>query len=62
MECKSCRHFIQGDGHRGTCRKKPYVTSRQGGVAKINGKPRQLVVHWSHKACKMFEQEMGVEL
>ena len=61
-ECKSCKYFIQGKGHYGTCKKRPYVTDRRGGVQKINGNPRTLIVYWSHKACKMFEGEMGVEL
>ena len=57
MECKQCIHFIQGDGHSGTCRKRPYVTSRHNGdVQMINGVPRVLVLNWSHKACKMFEK------
>ena len=55
MECKNCKYFIQGEGHYGTCQKKPFVYTRQGGIQIINGKPRVLVVAWSHKACKMFE-------
>lgn len=62
MECKSCRHFIQGDGHCGTCRKRPYVRDKYGKVMKIKGEPRRLVVYWSRKACKDFDEEMGVEL
>ena len=54
MICKNCEHFIQGKGHSGTCKKRPYVSTRNGGVQKINGKPRVLVVSWSHTACKMF--------
>lgn len=54
MECKSCKYFVQGKGHSGTCKKRPYVSTRSGGVQTINGKPRILVVNWSHKACKMF--------
>lgn len=57
MECKQCRYFVQGEGHSGTCQKRPYVTTRQGRVQMINGKPRVLFVRWSHTACKMFEKE-----
>ena len=56
MECKQCRYFVQGEGHSGTCQKRPYVTTRQGRVQIINGKPRVLVLSWSHTACKMFEK------
>lgn len=56
MICKNCEHFIQGKGHSGTCKKRPYVSTRSGGVQMINGKPRVLVVSWSHTACKMFEK------
>ena len=30
--------------------------SERGGVQNINGKPRVLVVSWSHTACKLFEK------
>ena len=56
MICKNCEYFIQGKGHSGTCKKRPYVSTRSGGVQMINGKPRVLVVSWSHKGCKMFEK------
>lgn len=56
MICKNCEHFIQGKGHSGTCKKRPYVSTRRGGVQMINGKPRVLVVSWSHTACKLFEK------
>lgn len=53
--CKDCRFFIQGEGHSGTCKKKPYVSTRQGKVQMINGKPRKLMLYWAKTACKMFE-------
>lgn len=56
MKCKSCRYFIQGEGHSGTCQKRPHVASKRGGAQKINGKPRVLVVSWSHNACKKYEK------
>lgn len=56
MECKQCRYFVQGEGHSGTCQKRPYVTTRQGRVQMINRKPRVLFVRWSHTACKMFDK------
>lgn len=54
--CKDCRYFIQGDGKGGTCEKRPYVSTRQGGVQMIKGKPRPLVIYWGKTACKMFEK------
>ena len=54
MECRSCKYFIQGKGHSGTCEKRPYVNTRSGGIQMINGKPRVLIVNWSHKACKDY--------
>jgi hypothetical protein len=54
MECKSCKYFVQSKGHSGTCKKRPFVSTRSGGVQMINGKPRVLVVYWSHKACKDY--------
>ena len=57
MICKECQCFVQGKGHSGTCTKRPYVTTRQGNVQVINGKPRVLIVGWSHTACKMFQKE-----
>ena len=54
MVCKNCEYFIQGKGHSGTCKKRPYISKRSGGVQMINGKPRVLVVSWSHTACKDY--------
>lgn len=54
--CKECRYFIQGEGKSGICEKKPYVSTRQGMVEMINGKPRKLIIYWAKTACKMFER------
>lgn len=54
--CKECRFFVQGKGRSGTCKKRPYVSTRQGRVQMINDKPRELVLNWSHTACKMFKK------
>ncbi len=54
--CKECRFFVQGNGHSGICEKRPYVSTRSGGVQMINGKPRVLIVNWARKACKMFDK------
>ncbi len=56
MVCKKCRYFVQGKGHSGTCKKRPYVSTRNGGIQTINGKPRVLFVSWSHTACKLFDK------
>lgn len=56
MICKECKFFIQGEGKRGTCQKRPYVSTRQGGVQMISGKPRNLYIYCSKTACKMFEK------
>ena len=53
--CKECRFFIQGEGKSGTCEKKPYISTKQGMVQMINGKPRKLILYWSKPACKMFD-------
>ena len=55
--CKDCCFFVQGDRKSGTCKKRPFVSTRQGGIATIDGKPRILIVSWSHTACKMFEKD-----
>ena len=52
--CKECSYFIQGNRKSGTCKKRPYVSTKRGGVQMIKGEPRKLVVSWSHAACKMF--------
>ena len=57
LTCKDCRFFIQREGRSGACEKKPYVSTRQGGVQMINGQPRPLVLYWSKPACKMFERK-----
>lgn len=54
--CKTCKNFIQGDGHQGVCSKKPYVSTRRGAIQTIQGEPRKLVVYWAKKACKLYEQ------
>ena len=54
--CKDCNFFIQGIGKSGTCKKRPYVSTRQGGVQIVNGKPRKLIVYQAKPACKMFEK------
>lgn len=54
--CKDCKFFVQGNGKSGTCEKRPYVSTRQGTVQMINGKPRKLMIHWAKTACKMFEK------
>ena len=54
--CKDCLHFVQGIRHSGTCKKRPYVSTKHSGVQMINGKPRPLILYWSHAACKMFER------
>lgn len=54
--CKDCLHFVQGSRHSGTCKKRPYVSTKHSGVQMINGKPRPLILYWSHAACKMFER------
>lgn len=54
--CRDCRFFIQGKRKSGTCKKRPYVSTRQGKVQIINGKTRPLVLYWSKTACKMFEK------
>ena len=56
MICKECKFFVQGKGKSGTCEKRPYVSTRQGGVQMINGKPRILNVNWAKTACKLFEK------
>jgi hypothetical protein len=57
LKCKTCKHFIQGIGHRGTCEKKPFVTDRRGGgVRYIKDEPQPLIVSWSRLACKMYER------
>ena len=56
MICKECKFFIQVKGKSGTCKKRPYVSTRQGGVQMINGKPRKLYIYCSKMACKMFEK------
>lgn len=56
MVCKNCAHFIQGKGHRGACKKKPYVTDRRGTTQRIKGVPRVFVAYWAKKACRMFEK------
>ena len=61
MTCKECRYFVQGEGKSGTCKKRPYVSTRQGGVQMINGKPRILFVYHGKTACKMFEKGGGKE-
>ena len=55
-ECKECKFFVQGIGHSGACKERPYVSARRGGMKMVNGKPRRLVVYWSKKACKKFER------
>ena len=59
--CKDCRYFIQGDKKGGTCEKRPYVSTRQGGVQTINGKPRKLYIYCSKTACKLFEKYDNVK-
>lgn len=59
--CKDCRYFIQGDKKGGTCEKRPYVSTRQGGVQTINGNPRKLYIYGSKTACKMFEKYDNVK-
>ena len=54
--CKDCRYFVQGEGKSGTCEKRPYVSTRQGKVQMIKGKPRKLIINWAKTACKMFEK------
>ena len=56
VTCKDCRYFIQGEGKSGTCEKRPFVSDRRGGIQKINGEPRKLVLYWAHTICKMFEK------
>ena len=55
--CKECEFFIQGQGRSGTCKKRPYIGNRRGGIQLINGKPRPLVLYWAKKACKMFKRK-----
>lgn len=59
--CKECRYFIQGKGHSGRCEKWPYVRTKWGTIAKINGEPRPLIIYWSHNACKTFEKKKNTE-
>ena len=54
--CKDCRFFVQGEGKSGTCEKRPYVSTRQGTVQIIKGKPRRLMLYGTKTACKMFEK------
>lgn len=54
MTCKKCRYFVQGEGKSGTCKKRPYVSTRQGTVQMVNGKPRILYVYWAKTACQLF--------
>ena len=54
--CKECKYFVQGEGKSGVCEKKPYVSTRQGKVQMINGKPRKLMIYWAKTDCKMFER------
>ncbi len=54
--CKDCKFFVQDEGHRGTCQKRPFVSTRQGKVQMIGGKPRTLFVWWGTNACKAFEK------
>ena len=56
MECGTCKYFFKVEGRSGMCMKRPYVSTRRGGVQMINGKPRPLILYRSHKACSMFKQ------
>lgn len=56
MTCKDCKFFVQGEGKIGTCKKRPYVSDRRGGIQRIDGKPRRLNMWQSRRACGLFER------
>lgn len=60
MTCKDCKFFVQGGGHSGTCKKRPFRKHKTGQIAKKHdGTPMQFIVFWGTQACKKHFERKG---
>ena len=59
MTCKDCKFFVQGEGHSGTCQKRPFRKCKSGQIVKKpDGTPIKFVVFWGTSAWKKnFERK-----
>ena len=62
MTCKDCKFFVQGEGRRGTCQKRPYCKHKTRQLArKADGTPIKFVVFWGTQACKKHFERKDTE-
>lgn len=55
MTCKDCKFFVRGEGHSGTCQKRPYKKFKNGQpYRKADGTPITFVVFTGTLACKKY--------